>query len=112
MSGVWDSVITALSGSGGAAGVLVVGRRYLGKWARTEVTAIAVAANDPLVAKLDEQDNKIAVVVTDVANMKLSLATQFGGNGGGMRQAINELQVSVARLEGRVSRPRPYPDGP
>jgi hypothetical protein len=42
----------------------------------------------------------IAEVRTEQSAVALNLATQFGGNGGGMRQAINELSHAVAQQQG------------
>lgn len=87
----WQAIIAFFGGGSASAATIIACTKKV-------VADIAVKANEPLAAELSE--------------VKLSLATQFGGNGGGMRQAINELQISVARLEGRVSapRPRPYPE--
>lgn len=37
--------------------------------------------------------------------MKLELSRQFGGNSGGMRQAINELATEVAYVKGALGLP-------
>lgn len=42
----------------------------------------------------------IQEVRTEQQDVKLNLATQFGGNGGGIRQAINELSVQVGTVRG------------
>lgn len=86
----WTDIVTTIAaagGVGGGGGAVVVryGRRVLTAIA----TDIAHQANEPLKADLEQ--------------VKLSLATQFGGNGGGMREAINKLQVDVAEVKGRLT---------
>ena len=69
------------------------------------VAALAVIA--PFVRRVfrhwvaDVVELKIQPIVDSVDRIEISLATQFGGNGGGMRQAINELGLEVAELRGQ-----------
>jgi len=45
-------------------------------------------------------DRKLDPVIQAVGDIKYSLAVQFGGNGGGMREAINKLSIDLAELRG------------
>ncbi len=42
------------------------------------------------VQRLDDQDAALGLLRTGQGDMKLELAKQFGGNGGGMREAIDK----------------------
>lgn len=48
----------------------------------------------------DAVEALIAPNTADTQAVKAELAKQFGGNSGGMRQAINELSADVAYLKG------------
>jgi hypothetical protein len=45
--------------------------------------------------RLDKQDN-------DIEGIKSTLAVQFGGNGGGIREAINRLSTEQAAQAARI----------
>lgn len=108
----WTDILTATTGTAGVTGggILLALKR-----ARTNLEATieniahtaAVEANKPLVEKVEK-------AVNDIDSLNLQLATQFGGNGGGMRQAINDLRVDVAKVQGIIAaatviHPTPYP---
>jgi hypothetical protein len=104
----WTDIITAgTAGLGGAGGASAILLRLAKNGIAVLAKDIAADANKPLEDKLDkvqsDLDTKIGGVTHDLNNVKLSLATQFGGNGGGMREAINKLQVDVAELKGHVT---------
>lgn len=65
-----------------------------------------------MIARIDESDRattaQIVEVKASVADLaerarvsELNMATQFGGNGGGLRQAIDEHGRQIANLTGR-----------
>lgn len=77
------------------------------------VTAAVAAVKEDMIKRVDESDrataeklNVVATSVTVVAERQrvaeLNLATQFGGNGGGIRQAINEQSAALGHLAGVV----------
>lgn len=78
---------------------------------RIVTTAVADVKVD-MIARVDQSDTATAEKLAEVKakletvdiraqRTEISLATQFGGNGGGIRQAINELGTTVANLDGR-----------
>lgn len=110
MSGV---LIPVLQSGGSVAAVLTVfgtvSHRYLKRFIKDEAsalvgTALEVAVNDlksQMNDRFDQSDKHKQEIAAKQDEMSLSLATQFGGNGNGLRQAVNDLTASVARLEGR-----------
>jgi hypothetical protein len=108
----WTEVVTAIGGSGATGAAMLAAARKMLKSEITDIsTKTAEEANKPLLVKVDHAVQRVDAVVHDLTDVRLSLATQFGGNGGGMREAINSLQVQVARLEGSTARPSPTPRG-
>lgn len=65
-------------------------------------TRTQIAASD---LRTKEQVDEIKATVREVhdkvAANELKMATQFGGNGGGIRQAINEQGLALATLAGQ-----------
>lgn len=79
---------------------------------RAEFVAQAEQIKADTIARIDESDHatrvQIAEVKASVAKLAeraekadLNMAVQFGGNGGGIRQAINEHGQQIANLVGR-----------
>lgn len=58
------------------------------------------------IARIDESDEvtrtRLDSIEQRTADMDRKLAVQFGGNGGGMRQAINEHGERLSYLAGRI----------
>lgn len=102
----WTDIVSAVAAGGGTGTAVIALFHRLAKHALVTVAKdIADNANKPLKDDID-------VVKQDITSIRLSLATQFGGNGGGMREAINSLQVDMAEVKGRMAvHPRPYPTG-
>lgn len=83
--------------------------RFLKRLIRDETAAIVKTAVDVAVrdlsgemnARFDASDKHKEELAAKQDEMAMSLATQFGGNGNGLRQAVNDLSRDVARLEGR-----------
>lgn len=92
-------VTTILSVFGG--GAWAVNKRYV----TGEVARLITESLARLEAKLDQRFDSSDSAKREISNrqndMALELAKQFGGNGNGMRQAINDLTVNMGRLEGR-----------
>lgn len=107
-------LIPVLQSGGSVAAVLTafsaVAHKFLRRFIKDEASALVKTAMDVAITDLkseitqrfDKADQQKADIAKKQDEMALHLATQFGGNGGGMREAINALQVSVARLEGQV----------
>lgn len=97
----WVDIVVGVSSGlgtgGGVAGAIIkYGKQAMKVLAKDIAEQASNTANEPLKADLD-------VVKHDINNIRLSLATQFGGNGGGMREAINRLQVDMAEMKGHLS---------
>jgi hypothetical protein len=76
------------------------------------VTAAVADVKKDMIARVDESDKatkeQISEVKDDIKAVQkkatetdLNLARQFGGNGGGIRQAQNEMSTAIANLAGR-----------
>lgn len=83
---------------------------------RATISAEFVAQSEQIkadmIARIDQSDRATSVQVAEVKAsvseiaekaraVELQMATQFGGNGGGIRQAINEHGQQLAALVGR-----------
>lgn len=72
--------------------------------AATVQSAVAEIKVD-MIARVDKSDRKtkrqLAELRANGAATDMQLATQFGGNGGGMREAINKQGEALAALAGR-----------
>ena len=67
-----------------------------------EIVTEAIAVSDlKTAAQISEVKVQIAAVQAQANKTDLSLATQFGGNGGGLRQELDSLGRTVANLAGR-----------
>lgn len=76
------------------------------------LAAAAAVIKADTIQRIDDSDSRTAQAVGDltasvrelhdkVSASELALAVQFGGNGGGMREAINKQGAAIARVEGR-----------
>lgn len=54
--------------------------------------------------RLDAQDASMVLLTQSVANQKEAADKQFGGNSGGIREAINGLVAGQGRIEDRQER--------
>lgn len=57
--------------------------------------------------RFDANDEKTSEAASKAASLELELTKQFGGNGNGIRQAVNELTKDVAFLKGAASSAAP-----
>jgi len=111
-----QAVLTSGSGVGavsiiGAFVGKVVSRSF--KSTATEAVAVALKeVTDALTSRIDASDvktdelrksvdGKLDKIRETVQAQALEQARQFGGNGGGMRQALNEHGQSIANLAGQ-----------
>lgn len=63
----------------------------------------AIDKSDALTAEqVGDLQKEIAAVRATGDETKLTIATQFGGNGGGIRQAIDTHGRAIARIEGKL----------
>lgn len=102
----WVEIAVGAASSGTAATVIVgIALRLL----RHPIRSFVEGLIDPKIAVLDEKFNKRFDKNDEAtrengkltAELRRELDTQFGGNGGGMRQAINSMGVDIAHLNGR-----------
>lgn len=93
----------------GAAALVLAGGagysfRHLGRVFRHAVGEVVVAKLTDFKVELDKRfdhnDGETEAAKALAADLKLELAKQFGGNGNGIRQAVNGLSTDVAALEG------------
>lgn len=118
MSSLW---MTALTSGGSVAAahsfVSAAAWKVLKPLLRRETEVVVKTAvsglKDEMNTRFDVSDQHKKEMVKTQNEMALELAKQFGGNGGGMREAINRLEVNMARLEGRVDQlTKERPSGP
>ena len=64
--------------------------------------AAATEAVQKLDGRLDGQDTAIAVQTEAISAIKAEQAKQFGGNSGGIREAVNGVVATTARIETRL----------
>ena len=102
----WVEIAVGAASSATAATVMVgVGLRVL----RHPIRSFVEGLIDPKITKLDEKfskrfdknDEATKANGDRTDQLRRELDIQFGGNGGGMRQAINALSVDMATLNGR-----------
>ena len=97
-------LISICAGAGGAAtAATAVGLFLRGVVRRqaNEVVAPAIAElKTTIEARFDKNDAATKTAADKAASLELELARQFGGNSGGMRQAINETRQDIAVLKG------------
>src|SRR5689334_21358333 len=104
MSAAMTPLVSILSSSGGATvAVSAVGGvfyKLLKGIARKETDAVVKAAVSELKSEMNTRFDKADDTKKEIAGkqeqMALELAKQFGGNGGGMREAINRVEVGLA----------------
>lgn len=112
--------MSAVLAAGAAVFTPFLSRRAVRQQAALEASVKAIV-NEAVSASDLRTAAQIADVKVAVADVKaqanktdLSLATQFGGNGGGLRQELNSVSATVANLAGRFEQyvsGRAAPDG-
>lgn len=99
--------MSAVLGAGGVFATPVMNRRAAAREAGLkaglrEIVVEAVTASDERTKEhIGEVKELVAAVQTQANATDIALATQFGGNGGGIRQELNTLRDSLSTLAGR-----------
>jgi len=85
-------------------------------WAELGVIAAGVLAGGwrimrRIERRLDKQDALTAAQIEDIKEIKTENARQYGGNSGGMREAINQLVKGQDEIKGELQYQRTRLDG-
>jgi hypothetical protein len=103
-----SAVMNVFIAAGSAAAVVAVIGGFIGrqavhgmKRAAVEVVKEEVKTLTETVEKRFDKNDKATQAAADKASsLELHLAREFGGNSGGMRQAINEMRTDLAHFHG------------
>jgi hypothetical protein len=104
MSLIVDVCVSAGSATAVVSAVLVAVRSSIRRHAKDMATEVVAPALEDLKKTIEDRFDKNDVdsrqAAEKAAHLELELARQFGGNSGGMRQAINEARNDIATLTG------------
>jgi hypothetical protein len=106
-------IVPALVTGGGvvSAGGVALVSRFLANAARRIIAEIVTDVFAGFKADINERfdgnDEKTKQAAEKAGSLELELTRQFGGNGNGIRQAVNKLTEDVAFLKGAASASQP-----
>lgn len=89
---LWANILV---GAGGLGAFSYPAAALAGRWFKRNTRQIAEEV-------VDEKLQPNTDATEDIKERVIRIEAQFGPNGGGLRQAVNEVQIAVAELRGEL----------